>query len=388
MIRGIDTDSSAHIIRGSDGRAPRGGHTQTQWGRAIQTHEATPPVTRVRRDRLDARLPTAALRWKAVLVAAALLVTSALPHACDAQQTADSTFEPKITRPAYPLDSGPVVLLDEAHHNFHTASGRYQPFVRLLEADGFRVAPNRNPFTLKSLTGAQVLVIANAVGGEVPQAYAAAAFTPAECDSVAEWVRLGGALFLIADHAPFGTGAQPLAARFNVGMSLGFTEDSLHSEGSGSILVFDRANRLIVDHPITLGRDSTERVNRVVAYTGQSLAPSPGVRTLLKLGNDAFDHPSPTVEQATQAPDPGYAWMTAVQKLPVSSARGRAVGVALRYGLGRVVILGEAAMLTAQVLRREGGAPPFRMGMNVPGSDNQQFALNAVRWLSGVLPAE
>ncbi len=48
---------------------------------------------------------------------------------------------------------------------------------------------------------------------------------------------------------------------------------------------------------------------------------------------------------------------------------------------GRVMVLGEAAMLSAQ------RAGPFGMlmGMNAPGSDDRQFALNVVRWLGGAL---
>jgi hypothetical protein len=44
-------------------------------------------------------------------------------------------------------------------------------------------------------------------------------------------------------------------------------------------------------------------------------------------------------------------------------------------------MLGEAAMLSAQI------AGPQRqpMGMNVPGSDNKQLALNIMHWLSGAL---
>ncbi len=53
-----------------------------------------------------------------------------------------------------------------------------------------------------------------------------------------------------------------------------------------------------------------------------------------------------------------------------------------------MVVLGEAGMFSAQVLttRIEGQAPDvLRYGMNVPGSDNVQFALNVLRWLAGVL---
>jgi hypothetical protein len=45
-----------------------------------------------------------------------------------------------------------------------------------------------------------------------------------------------------------------------------------------------------------------------------------------------------------------------------------------------VVILGEAGMLRAQ--RGRNGE---RVGMNVPGCDNRQLALNIMRWLSRVL---
>ena len=50
-------------------------------------------------------------------------------------------------------------------------------------------------------------------------------------------------------------------------------------------------------------------------------------------------------------------------------------------GGGRVVILGEAAMLSAQV----GGPNQTKFGMNYPGIDNRQLALNIMHWLSGLL---
>jgi hypothetical protein len=55
---------------------------------------------------------------------------------------------------------------------------------------------------------------------------------------------------------------------------------------------------------------------------------------------------------------------------------GREQGLALTWGRGRLVVLGEAAMLTAQIAR---GA---KFGMNSPGNDNRQLALNIMHWLS------
>ncbi len=62
-------------------------------------------------------------------------------------------------------------------------------------------------------------------------------------------------------------------------------------------------------------------------------------------------------------------------------AAGRAQGLALAHGKGRVVVLGEAAQLSAQVA----GLEPIRFGMNVPGLDNRQMALNIMHWLSGLI---
>jgi hypothetical protein len=45
------------------------------------------------------------------------------------------------------------------------------------------------------------------------------------------------------------------------------------------------------------------------------------------------------------------------------------------------VVLGEAACLSAQLVA--GGKKPF--GMNVPGIDNRQLALNVMHWLSRLL---
>lgn len=39
-------------------------------------------------------------------------------------QVEDSGFRPVVENPAFPEGQGPVVLIDEAHANFHTAAGR------------------------------------------------------------------------------------------------------------------------------------------------------------------------------------------------------------------------------------------------------------------------
>jgi hypothetical protein len=274
-------------------------------------------------------------------------------------QQSDPTFDTKVARPSYTTEH-PRVLFDEAHHNFHTTDGRYKPFAEVIANDGFKVIPNKQKFTKDLLSKGEILIIANALGADGMGANGASnsAFTEAECNAVREWVQEGGSLLLITDHAPFGSAAQSLANRFGVDMSKGYTADPSNSEGGETSLVFTRKNNLLGDHPIMKGRDDSERINRIQTFTGQSLKGPAGSVAILKLGDTAVDEG-----------DDGNP----------RSAAGRAQGLAFPFGKGRVVVMGEAAELSAQRIGNE------RFGMNVPGLDNRQMALNIMHWLSGLL---
>jgi hypothetical protein len=278
-------------------------------------------------------------------------------------QRADPDFNTKVARPAYAgAARRPRVLFDEAHHNFHTATGRYKPFAELITNDGYQVIPNREKFTREVLRKGDILVIANALGAEGMGQPGASnpAFTDAECDAVRDWIRSGGALLFITDHAPMGSAAECLAKRFGVDMSKGATSDPVNSEGGATFLVFSRQNHLLGDHPITRGRDDSEQVKRIQTFTGTSLKGPAGSVPILKLADTAVDH---SFDDGNPA-----------------SAAGRSQGLALTLGQGRVVVMGEAAELSAQVI---GAGEKF--GMNVPGIDNRQMALNILHWLSGLL---
>jgi hypothetical protein len=116
------------------------------------------------------------------------------------------------------------------------------------------------------------------------------------------------------------------------------------------------------DHPITRGRDESERINRVKTFTGQSLKGPPGSVSFLN-----FSATATVGSGKNQGP-----------------TADRSQGLALTFGQGPVVVLGEAAQLSAQ-LTGLGREPRNMMGMNVPGCDNRQMALNIMHWLSGVL---
>ena len=56
------------------------------------------------------------------------------------------------------------------------------------------------------------------------------------------------------------------------------------------------------------------------------------------------------------------------------------------FGAGRIVVLGEAALLSAQIIRYTDPKPhDAKIGMNTSGNDDRQFALNILHWLSRLL---
>lgn len=110
-----------------------------------------------------------------------------------------------------------------------------------------------------------------------------------ECDVVREWVRAGGSLLLIADHAPFGAAAARLASRFGVTMGQGYVFDVANSDFSPTILIFSAENGLLGDHPAVRGRSESERVRRVVSFQGQSLHGPPGSVSLLTSSPSAYE---------------------------------------------------------------------------------------------------
>ena len=292
---------------------------------------------------------------------------------CFAQQVADPDFNTKVAKPAY-IKTHPKVLFDEAHNNFHTASGRYKPFADLITNDGYVVTPNKQAFSKESLADFDVLIISNALGARLMGAPQASdpAFSDDECEVVRNWVRGGGSLLLIADHAPMGAASEKLALKFGVEMSKGYTADPMNYDvesNNQGFIKYDRENKTLADHPITRGRDSEETVSHIIAFTGQSLKGPEGSLAFMKLTDTAVD---------VLPPPPGSPARTERRQI---SAAGRAQGIALTFGKGRVVVLGEAAMLSAQIILPQ----HLKFGMNRPGIDNRQLALNLMHWLSRLI---
>jgi hypothetical protein len=327
-------------------------------------------------------------RFALLLLALALAAAPARSQ----QQVEDTTFVPKVARPAF-TDRHPVVMIDAAHLNYFAMDGLYRGFAALLSQDGLRVIPGVQPFSPRLLEACQVLVVADALGAMDPYGAAgrASAFRASECDAVRDWVREGGSLLFVADHAPFASAMDSLAVRFGVDLGKSYTVDTRRVDpetGNIGCILFTRDLGLLGDHPITRGRDRSERIDRVATFTGQSLMGPPGSKGLLVLSPSAADLPfTPDARREATPEARRRADTTSVVKTPGAvTAVGRFQGVAFGFGRGRVVVLGEAAMFASQFVlgvdAQRMGKDRLSIGLNRPDLDNQQFALNVVRWLA------
>ncbi len=288
-----------------------------------------------------------------------------------AQQRADTTFHPVVENPAFLPGTGPVVLLDAAHHNFHTLEGRFMAFGKVLQSDGYVVRSSSAAFSAATLRGAAILVISNALNERNVEDWSLptpSAFTPEEIESVRVWVETGGSLWLIADHMPMPGAASDLAAVFGFQFNNGFATDTL----SRDVTIFRRSDGSLRDHPITAGRSSSERIDSIRTFTGQAFQADREAEPLC-----VFRHPMISLM-------PEVAWEFGVDTrfIPV---HGWYQGAVARVGRGRVAVFGEAAMFTAQWAGQGNGW----FGMRSPGAEqNQQFLLNVAHWLAGLISGE
>ncbi len=287
-----------------------------------------------------------------------------------AQQIADTTFNPPIAKPAYSAGSGPVVMLDEAHFNFHTATGRYLSFAQLLRRDGYIVQAFTSRFNKESLRQGKILVIANALA-EVNQGNWSlpnpSAFADDEIAAVGEWVHEGGALLLIADHMPFAGAAEKLGAAFGIRFSNCFA--MFAEQSRGALFVFRRSDGTLANHPLINGRTRDERIDSLVTFTGSAFQADGSAQSLLVL------------DSSQRLLLPETAWQFTAET-PRLSAAGWLQGATLKFGQGRIAVFGEAAMFSAQL------AGPNRqpIGMNSPQApQNYRFLLNVMHWLAGLL---
>jgi hypothetical protein len=281
----------------------------------------------------------------------------------------DTEFKVIVKNPAYPEGKGPIVLLDEAHHNIHSLVGFYRPFGEMLRSDGYQVGTLREPITAAALKGASVVVISNALPAPSPEESdkLGSAFTKAEMDALIRWIRSGGGLLLFVDHRPFPRAAAALGKMLGVEMLDGY---ALDYEVWGPI-VFSRLRGTLLPHPITDGRSQDERIESVATFYGHAMrGTSKAIRPIMVFG--------PEIESM----HPMGLWEIG-DDTPRIAVGGWMQGAVRTLGRGRVVIYGEAGMAVAQ----RAGPRSQPVGMNTKaGAQNPQMLINTVRWLSKILP--
>ena len=297
------------------------------------------------------------------------LLFMVFPLVAFTQQLPDKGYSPFLKNPEYLPGKGPVVFIDEGHHNFHTKNGRFFAFAKLLERDGYKVEEFKGQFSKKKLSEGKILVISNALNKINVNDWflpTPSAFEVNEIEELRQWVFDGGSLFLIADHMPMAGAAHDLAAVFGFDFTNGFAVDTSNKGPS----LFTVRDNTLMESEITKGRDSTESVEQIATFTGQAFKISGNnARPILKFNSSHTNFL------------PDTAWVFN-EKTVKYNLEGWSQGAFTEYGNGKVVVFGEAAMFTAQIA----GPQKNKVGMNSDiASRNFQLALNIIHWLDGKL---
>lgn len=151
-------------------------------------------------------------------------------------------------------------------------------------------------------------------------------FSSLEISAIRAWVDEGGGLMLISDRGRAVDVVQPVAAVFGLAL------DSGAAEGI-------RLERPVSAHPVHSGRPAFDRpIRQLFLFPGPAVRGGPGA-----------------VELAARRV------------------------VAVEPGRGRVVVLAGAEAFSAREVNGE------LLGLNTPGADNAQFALNVAHWLSRLI---
>jgi hypothetical protein len=291
------------------------------------------------------------------------LFAAIAPLSASAQQSAEMDVDLTVSRPLHPQGQGPVVAVDAAHNNFHTASGRYAPFAEVLRNDGYQVRSLEVEVTPTALSDVGVLVVANALAKENVKAWrlpTPSAFTKAEVQALREWVLAGGSLFLIVDHMPFPGAAAEVASAF------GFQFDNSHAMRAHTALeLFSRSTGDLLANEITDGATSGAPVTEFRTFAGSSFRAPPNALPVMRLGPDwTIEFPE--------------VWGEFNQSTPRRSATDADLRAgALQFGRGRVFVVSEAAAFSSQ--SSIVGLVGFGAGR---ASQNKQFLLNVMHWLS------
>ncbi|MCG7535178.1 DUF4350 domain-containing protein [Pseudoalteromonas sp. OOF1S-7] len=328
------------------------------------------------------------MNWLAKTLTTGLFALG-LSACSDSNQQADPDFTPQNTERRFSSDNSPLVLFDEAHHNFLTMHGRYRAFTDVLQSDGYTVIASTQPFTEAHLNQADILVITNALDRQRSDFSPpfGSAFTAQEVAAVMRWIEQGGALFLVADHTPFPRVIDNLTTALGIEFSDGHV-------GNAHFSITDQT---LASHAITLasvpalrklpGATSMTGFGVTSAVGGAASAavaepPSGQIEQVRSFGGSAFKVPDGATSLLTLGPGatsvtPDIPFQVTADT-PRVAVDGWSQGAVLELGKGRVAVFAEGMMFSSQRDTSSGK----KYGMNSAGAEhNEGFLLNVMAWL-------
>ena len=235
------------------------------------------------------------------------------------------------------VSNGIRILFDQVHANISIGTGRYNysSFVASLTSNGYTVDALTSTVTLEALQEYDLFVIpsiGNYNGTDVPTFY-----TVSEIAALQMYVQQGGSLFLLCEYHSDERGYHSNAAERELSAAFGITLDA---------------------NTATDPSDYIEDHNIWITFHPRNFASHPimqGVGSLQSFATATMSGPG--ISLVTTDPD--------------ATPASRSVGLALNYGNGRVVIVGDSSYCGG------GGSDPF-----IDYEDNRQFGLNIVSWLT------
>lgn len=282
------------------------------------------------------------------------------PVAAFSQQQPDMEYVPKIDQPLFGKGKGQVMLVDGGHNNFHTLAEGFAPFGKVAEIDGFVVKDMPGEVKPGQLKDAKILVVANALNEKNADSWqqpVLPAFTPEEVATIKDWVWNGGRLFLVADHMPFAGAAATLAEPFGFSFNDGFAL----RKPKRKFDIFSFAGSTLKHCELT---DMHGHIDSIVTFTGQAFTIPDNALSVI------------TLDSNYKVLLPEVAWEFN-DEMKIIPAGGMSQLAYARYGRGKVVVAGEAAMFTAQ---RVGD---IKIGLNSDfAPNNLQLLRNILEWLS------
>ncbi len=273
----------------------------------------------------------------------------------------DTSYDTNITNPSCNINC-PTILFDYVHTK-GMSSLYFKPFFNLMVNDGYKTIKCETSFTKQSLVQANVVVIANP--GQIP---------PTAGKILIDWIRQGGSLLITIKHD--NSEVDEFLKSLGVETKeIIFTADSIHALLRGEFykapnyIVFSESENLLGNHPILNGRNNSEKIRQVQTFAARTIIGPPNSSTLLKLSESAIDYMVIDSKELDS-------------RVAVKTKGLRTFGVAFNFGKGKVVVISSTVSFTAQLA---GTGELWKIGMNTPGNDNRQFALNIMRWLTGYL---